>query len=56
MPLLDTYTGTWDLATASHLLRRAGFGGSRAERDAVAAITLSGAVEELVNFQPTDPL
>ncbi|MFP6583246.1 MAG: DUF1800 family protein [Candidatus Hydrogenedentota bacterium] len=55
MPLLDTYTGIWDLATASHLLRRAGFGGSRAERDAVAAITLSNAVEELVNFQSTDP-
>jgi hypothetical protein len=55
MPLLDAYTGSWDVAEASHLLRRAGFGGSRAEREALAAITISDAVEYLVDFQSTDP-
>lgn len=55
MALLDTYTGSWGEPEASHLLRRAGFGGSKSERQALAAMTLADAVESLVCFQSTDP-
>lgn len=55
MALLDTYTGIWGESEASHLLRRAGFGGSKSERQALAAMTLADAVESLVCFDSADP-
>ena len=55
MALLDLYTGSWTNAEASHLLRRAGFGGSASDRQGLAAMTLSDAVASLVDIQSTDP-
>jgi hypothetical protein len=55
MALLDQYTGSWTNAEASHLLRRAGFGGSPSDRQALASMTMANAVASLVDFQSTDP-
>ncbi len=55
MALLDVYTGAWTEAEASHLLRRAGFGGSKANRQALAGMTMANAVASLVNIAQTDP-
>jgi hypothetical protein len=55
MALLDAYTGTWAEPEASHLLRRAGFGGSKSDRQALAAMTLDDAVASLVDVAATDP-
>ncbi len=55
MALLDQYTGSWTNAEASHLLRRAGFGGSPTDRQALASMTMANAVASLVDFQSTDP-
>jgi len=41
----------WDRAAAAHLLRRAGFGGSPAEIDRFAAMTLEQAVASLVDYE-----
>ena len=55
MALLDAYTGAWTESEASHLLRRAGFGGSKSERQALAGMTMTNAVASLVNIAQTDP-
>jgi uncharacterized protein (DUF1800 family) len=44
----------WDRAAAAHLYRRAGFGGTPAEIDALYARGLSGAVSWLVDYDPID--
>ena len=55
MALLDVYAGAWTEAEASHLLRRAGFGGSKSDRQALAGMTMVNAVASLVNIAQTDP-
>jgi len=44
----------WDRDAAAHLLRRAGFGGTPAEVDALAARGLDGAVSQLVDYGAID--
>ncbi len=44
----------WDRDAAAHLLRRAGFGGTPAEIDALAARGMEGAVSSLVDFDSID--
>lgn len=55
MALLDPYGGAWTESEASHLLRRAGFGGSKADRQSLAAMTMDDAVSSLVDYSPADP-
>jgi uncharacterized protein (DUF1800 family) len=55
MAFLDSYAGAWTNEEAGHLLRRAGFGGSPAQRATVLAQGLDVAVDTLVDFQPQDP-
>lgn len=55
MALLDEYAGALSNAEASHLLRRAAFGGDPAQRSSFTGMTASAAVSSLVNIQPTDP-
>ncbi len=43
----------WDRSKAAHLLRRAGFGGTPEEIDALYQRGLAGAVDQLVDFQKT---
>src|ERR1700688_3818448 len=47
---LEPYAGPWNRRLAAHLLRRAGFGGSPADVDRLAAMSPSAAVESLVRF------
>lgn len=42
---------TWDAERAAHLLRRAGFGGTPAEIERLAGMSLSAAVDALVDFE-----
>ncbi|HEV8117964.1 MAG TPA: DUF1800 family protein, partial [Thermoanaerobaculia bacterium] len=44
----------WTRDAAAHLLRRAGFGGTPAEIDALYAKGLEGAVASLVDYESTD--
>ncbi|MBI2421972.1 MAG: DUF1800 family protein [Candidatus Hydrogenedentes bacterium] len=55
MALLDDFVGPLNNADASHLLRRAGFGGTPTERAALTGLTAAAAVAYLVEIQPTDP-
>ena len=64
-PLEPLPKRAWDRAAAAHLLRRAGFGGSPAEIERLAALGLDGAVDDLVDYgklrydlppPPIDPL
>jgi uncharacterized protein (DUF1800 family) len=56
-PLAPLPAAEWTRAQAAHLLRRAGFGGTPAEIDALHARGLDGAVEWLVDFRAIpDPL
>src|ERR1035441_11010373 len=41
----------WGFTTAAHLLNRAGFGGSPAEINRLAALGPAGAVSQLVEFE-----
>ena len=50
-----TTTETWDAATASHVLRRVGFGGSRATIDRAVERGLETTVEELSDRRRHDP-
>jgi uncharacterized protein (DUF1800 family) len=54
---LEPYAGPWNRRLAAHLLRRAGFGGSPADIDRLAAMSPSVAVESLVHFpdMPAQP-
>ncbi len=45
--------GEWDRAAAAHLLRRAGFGGTPAEIDRLAAMTVEQAVASLLDYETT---
>jgi len=45
----------WTRDTAAHLLRRAGFGGTPSDIDALYAKGLEGAVSSLVDYESTDP-
>ncbi|MBD5654498.1 MAG: DUF1800 domain-containing protein [Candidatus Eremiobacteraeota bacterium] len=53
---LGSYAGPWDVRLASHLLRRAGFGGSPVDLARFAAQPMPSAVESLVRFPATDAL
>ena len=44
----------WNFETAAHLLERAGFGGTPAQIEALAALSPIGAVNSLVNFEPAN--
>ena len=50
-PLSPLPEKEWDLAKAEHLLRRAGFGGTRTEVETLFGLGITGAVDSLVNFQ-----
>ncbi|MEP6768076.1 MAG: DUF1800 family protein, partial [Acidobacteriota bacterium] len=45
---------SWNREAAAHLLRRAGFGGTPAETDALTARGLDGAVSSLVDYDAVD--
>jgi uncharacterized protein (DUF1800 family) len=51
---LDPYTGPFTQRQAGHLLRRAGFGGSSAEVEALSALGAQGAVDSLLHPQEPD--
>jgi hypothetical protein len=53
---LAPYSGPWDRRHAAHLLRRAGFGGSPADVERIAALSPQAAVEGLVHFPDTRAL
>jgi uncharacterized protein (DUF1800 family) len=53
---LAPYAGPWDRRLAAHLLRRAGFGGSPADVERVAALSPQAAVAGLVHFADTSSL
>ncbi|MGD9329309.1 MAG: DUF1800 family protein, partial [Cyclobacteriaceae bacterium] len=55
MPL-PSFTGTLGIKRAAHLLRRAAFGGTKADIDAFAALTASAAVSNLFNISLPDPV
>ncbi|PCI75555.1 MAG: hypothetical protein COB20_12585 [SAR86 cluster bacterium] len=44
----------WNYETAAHLLERAGFGGTPAQIEALAALSPKAAVNSLVNFDPAN--
>jgi hypothetical protein len=50
---LDPYRGPLDARRAAHLLRRAGFGGSAADVDRYARMSVDAAVESLIRFPST---
>jgi hypothetical protein len=49
-------TDAWDRSHAAHLMERAGFGGTPAEIDAMAAMTPQAAVARLVRWQQVEPV
>lgn len=50
------YTGAWTIWEAAHLLRRTGFGAKKADIDALLALSMSDAVNSLLNISaPTVP-
>jgi uncharacterized protein (DUF1800 family) len=49
---LAPYTGTWGKAEARHLLKRCMFGLKKADVDAVSSLTMSQAVDALINTAP----
>src|SRR5579884_2658900 len=53
---LEPYRGPWDTRLAAHLLRRAGFGGTQAEVQRLAALPMNAAVDSLVSFPPASGL
>jgi hypothetical protein len=53
---LEAYAGPWNARLAAHLLRRAGFGGSPDAVARFAAMPLSAAVGELVDFPENNAL
>jgi uncharacterized protein (DUF1800 family) len=53
---LRPYAGPWNRRLAAHLLRRAGFGGSPAEVDRLAAMPAGRAVDALIHFPDTSAL
>ena len=55
MALLDEHVGPLSNSQASHLLRRAGFGGTPAERTSFTGLTAAAAVAQLVDVLPQDP-
>lgn len=54
MALLDPYAGPWTAGEAAHLARRAGFGAPPATLTAMVGAGMSDAVDELVDYLPTD--
>ncbi len=50
------YAGPWNRRLAAHLLRRAGFGGTPAQVDALAAQPMNAAVDGLIAFPATPNL
>lgn len=53
---LEPYDGPWNARLAAHLLRRAGFGGTAAEVQRLAAMRMHDAVDSLVHFPSTAAL
>jgi uncharacterized protein (DUF1800 family) len=53
---LQPYAGPWNRRLAAHLLRRAGFGGSPADVERLAALSPGAAVASLVRFPDTSAL
>jgi hypothetical protein len=54
MGVFDQYAGSWTNSEASHLLRRAGFGGAASDRSSIAAMAVDTAVAQLVDIGATD--
>ena len=52
---LNPYSGTWTETEALHLLRRTNFGFKKADVDALAAMTLSNAVDAILAIDPIPP-
>ena len=52
---LNQYTGTWGKAQALHLLRRTLFGVKQSELDTFKAMSMSNAVDALLNVSTTQP-
>jgi uncharacterized protein (DUF1800 family) len=52
---LEPYAGKWDRRHATHLLRRALFGFTRADADKALALDASACVDALLNAEETDP-
>ncbi|MCC6724457.1 MAG: DUF1800 domain-containing protein [Saprospiraceae bacterium] len=52
---LEPYLGPWDLEQASHLLRRAGFGVKKSDRDLLLSMTVDMAVNHLLNISQPAP-
>jgi uncharacterized protein (DUF1800 family) len=53
---LRPYAGPWNARLAAHLARRAGFGGSPADVERLAATTMNGAVDRFIRFADTAAL
>jgi uncharacterized protein (DUF1800 family) len=53
---LRPYAGPWNARLAAHLARRAGFGGSPADVERLAATTMNGAVDSFIHFADTAAL
>jgi len=53
---LAPYAGPWNGRLAAHLLRRAGFGGTPADVQRLAAGSMHAAVDGLIHFPPSDGL
>ena len=52
---LEPYSGPWGFNEAAHLLRRALFGVTKADIDAVTALSMSDAVDALLENTPAPP-
>lgn len=52
---LATYTGAWGKTQAMHLLRRVCFGFNKQQLDTIAGMTMSDAVDALLNIDTTPP-
>ncbi len=52
---LAPYTGTWTTSEALHLLRRTGFGYKKADVDTLTSLSMSQAVDLVLNINTTPP-
>lgn len=52
---IAAYTGSWTVATAAHLLRRTGFGATKPDIDALAAMNVQSAVADILTPSPLPP-
>lgn len=52
---LEPYTGPWDFEQAAHLLRRTGFGVKKSDLDLLMGMTMSDAVDHVLNVVQPGP-